>query len=342
MSTEETPGLLASLKVLAAHLAEWDPKTGPLEIPDNLPPLVGLLGQLINALNDQWRRAFREIELAGHKRTIDLSRAYDAIQSKNEEMQRDLETARRIQHQLLPQGPEIPLRPELLFSGFYQSLDKVGGDLYDVIRIGKNAYALLVADVSGHGLPSALITMLVKAAFRTRSRWGVATDAVCREVNQVLHPIVNELGFFVTAFFGIIDLESGTLRYTNCGHNPALLSRCSKGELETLDSQGMILGPLEEVELEEKKVGLDPGDLLVVYTDGITESRNFLDEQYEDHRLENLVKKYSILKKDHNLPEAVVMAVKKDLRNFCMGAAQRDDQTLTAFQFLGRAEETHE
>lgn len=323
------------IRDFALQLAGWDPLEAEFRpVLQGAPETLSLVGQIINALNEDWKKKLAEAELEGRRRTVDLSVAYEALQAKSEEMNRDLETARRIQTQLLPQGPEIPLRRELAFAASYQAVDRVGGDLYDLIRIGKNAYAILVADVSGHGLPSALITMLVKAAFRTRVRWGVASDAVCREVNAVLHPIVNELGFFVTAFLGILDLETSQLRYTSCGHNPAILYHKERQEVALLDTMGTILGPFEEIELEERHARLDPGDMLVVYTDGITEARNFMDDQYGETRLINLIRKWALLKPGPGLPQVIVEAVKKDLKNFSLGSPQADDQSLAVLQFL--------
>ncbi|HTH14631.1 MAG TPA: hypothetical protein VMB23_09550, partial [Spirochaetia bacterium] len=99
------------------------------------------------------------------QRSAELSSAYEALQAKNDEIQRDMEAARRVQLQLLPQEAELPQREEIEFAGHYQSKERVGGDLYDFIRIGMNSWGFLVADVSGHGVPSALLTMFLKAAF---------------------------------------------------------------------------------------------------------------------------------------------------------------------------------
>ena len=139
------------------------------------------------------------------RRTKELTQAYNIMQEQNEEMRKELEMARRIQERLLPGQQDMPDRPELACAGFYAAMSNVGGDLYDIIRVGRNSYAILIADVSGHGVPAALITALVKIAFRSRTHWGVRPDETCRLVNEELLPILGDLDYFVTAWFGIID-----------------------------------------------------------------------------------------------------------------------------------------
>jgi sigma-B regulation protein RsbU (phosphoserine phosphatase) len=274
------------------------------------------------------------------QRSAELSSAYEALQAKNDEIQRDMEAARRVQLQLLPQESELPQREEIEFAGHYQSKDRVGGDLYDFIRIGMNSWGFLVADVSGHGVPSALLTMFLKAAFRTRVRWGVASDQVCREVNAVLNPVVRDLGLFVTAFFGILDLETATFRYTNCGHPPVFLRRASTGELVRLEEKGMILGPFDEIEVEQDEIAVEEGDVLLAVTDGVLEARNFLDEMYG---LDRLTEAFRQEAPPAEAPEGTlgptIAALRRHLEAFTMGAVPDDDLTLAAFRFRHRAPE---
>lgn len=188
-----------------------------------------------------------------------------------------------------------------------------------------------MADVSGHGVPSALLTMFLKAAFRTRVRWGVPSDQVCREVNAVLNPVVRDLGLFVTVFFGIVDLETSVLRYTNCGHPPVLLRRVAGGEVVQLEERGMILGPFEDVELAEDRVVLEPGDLVVSATDGVLEARNFRDELYGVDRMAGALGRAA----DSEAVEGVLGALRRDLDAFTLGTHPEDDVTLAAFRFHG-------
>jgi len=274
------------------------------------------------------------------RRSAELSLAYEALQTKSDELLRDIEAARRIQLQLLPQLSELPQREEIEFAGYYQSKDRVGGDLYDFIRIGMNSWGFLVADVSGHGVPSALLTMFLKAAFRTRVRWGVSSDQVCREVNEVLNPVVRDLGLFVTAFFGILDLETSTFRYTNCGHPPVFLRRAATGQMVQLEERGMILGPFEEIEVSQDEIVFQPGDSLLSVTDGVLETKNFRDEMFG---LERLVEAFSRGCRELETPgvslDRVLASIRRQLESFSLGASPDDDLTLAGFRFLHRAPE---
>ena len=264
-----------------------------------------------------------------------LAQAYEALQKRNDEHQRDLEAARRVQLQLLPQETELPQREEIEFVGYYQSKDRVGGDLYDFIRIGMNSWGFLVADVSGHGVPSALLTMFLKAAFRTRVRWGVASDQVCREVNSVLNPVVRDLGLFVTAFFGILDLETGRLRYSHCGHPPVYLHRFRDSSLVRLEERGMILGPFEEVEIEEDEILLEEGDTLLSVTDGLLESRNFREEMFGDQRLaESFVRHASAVGTPRPPVGRTLDGIRRDWELFSLGTTLDDDVTMAALRYL--------
>jgi len=270
-------------------------------------------------------------------RSDELSSAYEALQAKSDEILRDLEAARRVQRQMLPQAADLPQQDDVEFAGWYRSHGKVGGDFYDFLRVGMNSWGFLIADVSGHGLPSALLTMFLQAAFRTRLRWGVAADQVCRQVNDVLHPVVGDLGLFVTAFFAIIDLETGTLRYTSCGHPSAYLRRAS-GAVVPLGGGGMILGPFDEVELEQQVLSLEEGDVLLAVTDGVLEARNYQGDLYGADRLAEALGR---LAPDPQHPAGslagALEALRRELEAFNLGAGFDDDLSLAAFRFRRRA-----
>lgn len=308
-------------------------KAGDLAFRVGVPdlPSVGLLAELINQISVDWEDHNHREEARTLKRSFELSSAYEALQAKSDEVLRDIEAARRVQLQLLPEASELAQRDHIEFAGVYQSKDRVGGDLYDFVRIGQNSWGFLVADVSGHGVPSALLTMFLKAAFRTRVRWGVATDQVCREVNAVLNPVVRDLGLFVTVFFGIVDLETSVLRYTNCGHPPVFVRRGAGGQLVQLEERGMILGPFDEVELAEDQVVLEPGDLVVSATDGVLEARNFRDEPYGVERMAQALERAAAL----DSMDAVLGVLRRDLDAFTQGTHPEDDVTLAAFRFHG-------
>jgi len=310
--------------VLTVQVSE---PSAPLQIKD-IAALINQYGSDVGAFLD--REAQRQ-----KLRADELMQAYNALQSQTEEMNKELSMARRIQQRLLPQENELPNRPEICAWGFYRSMSNVGGDLYDIVRMGRNQYGILIADVSGHGIPAALITALIKISFRTKVRFGVSSNEVCRQVNEELYPILGDISYYATAFFGIVDLECATFRYTNCGHHPCILLR-EEGEqvMEELDTKGRFLGAFDDAVYEEKTVRLDPGDVLFLYTDGITESRNLLDEEYTDERMFSLLKKMGALE-----PKELIEKIRRDVDSFCMGSEPRDDQSMFAVGFIGAADD---
>ena len=300
-------------------------------------PMVGILGQLINRIGLDWQARVTEENEQALKRSRELAEAYEALQRKDDEIQRDLDAARRVQLRLLPQLSETGRCAEIDFAGHYQSKDKVGGDIYDFFRVGLNSWAFLVADVSGHGVSPALLTMFLKAAFRTRSRWGADADTLCREVNTDLCTVMSDLGLYVTVFFGVLDLESGAFRYVNCGHPPVYLYRKRTDEVLRLEEKGMLLGALEEVELEQSRADLEPGDIVLATSDGIPESRNHLDEMYGDERLRlSFAGACRALAPDPSSMD-ILSTIIADLGIFTLGSPPDDDITTATFRLVGRS-----
>lgn len=328
---------LRALEAMADELAARKPGdlSFKVTVRDDV-PLVGILGNLINGIGVDWESHMtRENERTiAHNR--ELSRAYEALQTKNDEIQRDLDAARRVQLQLLPQTEDATRCPEIEFSGHFQSKDKVGGDIYDFFRVGRNTWAFLIADVAGHGIPPALIGMFLKAAFRTRARVGAGADEVCQEVNTDLCAVVSDLGIYATAFFGLIDIETGEFRYVNCGHPPVFIHRNSERGVVRLDQNGMILGALEEIDLSESSFPLEPGDILLATTDGITECRNFRGEMYGEERLVASFADACAGLGSKATARDIIHLVIVSLGLFSLDTAPDDDITATAFRFKRR------
>ncbi len=261
-------------------------------------------------------------------KTQELARAYEELQRRNDEYRRELIVARRVQETFIPSEHDFPKRNELNFAGFYQAMADIGGDLYDVIRIGRNAYGFLIADVSGHGVPAALITALVKVAFRSQLVWGVSPDLTCKNVNKELYEIIGEGERYVTAFLAILNLETGILEYTNAGHHPGILLR--NGNLQELNSDGRFLGIFPEPIYSKNTLKLEAGDSIILYTDGIIEAKSYLDEEYGHERFHE-----ALLRNCSEEPQALINAVMSDLDSFTMGAPAHDDRAMLVIRFNG-------
>jgi phosphoserine phosphatase RsbU/P len=211
----------------------------------------------------------REIEDARAARRRDATR------------QREEEDARQIQRGLLPSRfPEIP---GFGLAGGWMPASGVGGDCYDVLLFEGNQVGISIADVCGKGLPAALLMSNLQAAVRAFAQDTTRPHAVCTSVNRLLCRNMIS-GRFVTFCYVRLDGVRGTLSYCIAGHNPPILRRRS-GDVVRLSVGGTVLGVFPETAFQEESVHLEPGDRLVMFTDGITEARNAAGDEYGDDRL---------------------------------------------------------
>lgn len=179
-----------------------------------------------------------------------------------------LAIARRIQETFLPR--RAPNVPGFDLWGVNVPSEEVGGDYFDFIEIAPGHLGLAIADVSGKGIPAALIMAAFRASLRAEIRNHYAIRTVLSKVNRLLNESVSP-SQFVTAVYGVLDAANRRLTYSNAGHNPPLLRR-RNGSYRLLDTGGLLLGPFPETTYSEKQVTLESGDLLVLYTDGVTEA----------------------------------------------------------------------
>jgi len=194
---------------------------------------------------------------------------------------RELSEALKIQQRLLPQQvPEIE-GWELAVS--WQPANGVGGDCFDMIRLGDTRLAISIADVVGKGIPAALLMSNLQAAVRAFASEAVEPQALCHQVNRILCGNIAE-GRFISFFYSVLDAPTGVMTYTNAGHYLPMLVRAD-GAVERLGAGGPVLGVLPDAEYEQAHVGIGPGDRLVMFTDGLTEARSAADEEFGEERL---------------------------------------------------------
>lgn len=197
----------------------------------------------------------------------------------------ELETARQIQLSLLPQG--LPGRDVLPVAVRFRPTSAVAGDVYDFLRPSPDRLGLLIADVSGHGVPAALIASMVKVAFRSQSYLAERPAELLAGVNQTL--CGNLRKGFVTASYVLLDARGAGVICANAGHPSPLLAPASGGELVEIGGHGPILGRFEEARYEQSRHALTTGDRLLLYTDGLVEARNGLDEEFGEDRLRSFL-----------------------------------------------------
>lgn len=262
------------------------------------------------------------------QRTEELNLANEELRTINKAMMEELRMAQRVQQSIIPKTTNLPHSERLNYASNYSSMEKIGGDLFDIIRVGRNGIGLLMADVSGHGVPAALITTMAKVTFNSNSIWGLDTGEICKRINDELFEFIGDLEYYLTAYYGIIDLESGIFKYTNAGHHPAVIYRPIKSEIIELDTDGFFIGAFEGVEYETKYLRLEEGDRILMFTDGITEARNKNKKFYGEERLLDFVKNNSKLP-----PKDFVDTLMKEVDDFCEGELPTDDRAVLYVEF---------
>jgi sigma-B regulation protein RsbU (phosphoserine phosphatase) len=199
-------------------------------------------------------------------------------------IRQELETARRIQRSILPET--TPRIDGLALAARYVSASEVAGDFYDFLPAAGRRIGLLVADVSGHGVPAALVASMLKVAAAAEAPHAASPARVLSEMNQIFHGKLRNQ--FITAVCAFLDLEAGTLTFASAGHPPALLWHRREGRVEELAPGGPVMGRLQRAAYTEASLPLAAGDRLLLFTDGITEARSPGGEMFGDERLRAL------------------------------------------------------
>jgi sigma-B regulation protein RsbU (phosphoserine phosphatase) len=230
----------------------------------------------------------------------------------------EVEEAREIQKRLLPS--EMPAVQGCDIQAIWQPANHVGGDYFDAIRLNANSVAFCIADVVGKGLPAALLMSNIQATVRAFARIATGPADICGQLNRIVVDNVSA-GKFITFFYGVIDVKSGRLWYTNAGHLPPILIGAN-GLTEQLTDGGTVLGVIPDLTYAETERPIGPGDRLVLFTDGITEASNVDDEQFGFDRLLNVVLNNSRLPSSQILEEIL-----RSVSDFT-GRGLQDDATL--------------
>ena len=215
-----------------------------------------------------------------------VAMAANRFRSRKEKQESDC--ALDIQRGLLPR--EISQVPGFAIAGAWQPARTVSGDYYDVFKLSDTELALVVADVSGKGLPAALLMASLQATVRAYAIADASPEDVCWKVNHAISRSVT-LGNFITFFYAVLDSAGHRLTYTNAGHNPPLLVR-EDGTCLKLEAGGAVLGVFADGTYRQASIDLFPGDRMVLFTDGITEAADFKEEEFGEERLIELLRKH--------------------------------------------------
>jgi sigma-B regulation protein RsbU (phosphoserine phosphatase) len=237
----------------------------------------------------------------------------------------DIEIASKIQQGLLPK--ELPNLPHVAMAGSTLACYSVGGDCFDVIELDRGRHGFFLGDISGKGIPAALLATLLQGIFYTTASMDIALTAVFSRVNRYLCERAGG-DRYATVFYGVLD-KMGAFEYVNAGHVPPLIRR-SSGAIERLDLASFPVGMFPEAEYESAAVKLEKGDFLVIYTDGVSEAVNVKTEMFEEERLQDLLKNFT-----GQTVEELAEAIRESVRLFSEGAAQSDDITILVVQYKG-------
>ena len=245
-------------------------------------------------------------------------------------IQQDLNVAREIQQSILPQTfPPFPEKTEFEIFASMDAAKSVGGDFYDFFLIDEDNLGFVMADVSGKGIPAAIFMAVSRTLIRATALKGISPDECLEYANNLLCKESMD-SMFVTVFYGILNIKSGEIKYTNAGHNPPYLIK-KDGSVNEVERTGdIVLGAMEDFPFKIKTLTIEPGDTLFTFTDGVNEAMNINFEEYTDPRLIEVLKANT----DAN-PEELIEKVVQSVKEFTEGAEQSDDITTLAFKFLG-------
>jgi sigma-B regulation protein RsbU (phosphoserine phosphatase) len=275
--------------------------------------------------------SFDDLEITINKTLDEISMVWQSLQEHDQliSIQQDLQTAREIQQAILPKiFPPFPECTEFSIFASMIAAKEVGGDFFDFFMIDNERLGFVIGDVSGKGVTAAIFMAVSRTLIRATGLKGISTEECMNYVNRLL---CNESVscMFVTVFYGILNTATGEVEYVNAGHNPPYILSGNQVRKVPMTA-GTVLGCMEDFIYHSKKVQLIPGDLLFLFTDGVTEAFNIHEQLYGEERLENYLQTHL----GHPIEEVVKESI-QDVTEFSSGMAQSDDITLLAIKYIG-------
>jgi sigma-B regulation protein RsbU (phosphoserine phosphatase) len=330
--------IFATVIALSILLIGWSSKRFAAALTE---PIMGLRegvqeiagGNLEYIIDIRTGDEIEDLGLSVNKMTLDLKAYIANLQTVTAEKERigaELDVATRIQANMLPCiFPAFPGRSEFDIYASMTPAKVVGGDFYDFFLIDSNTLAVVIADVSGKGVPAALFMVIAKTLIKNNAQSGKSPSEVFETANNMLCEN-NDANMFVTVFMGYLDIPSGRFTYVNAGHNPPLL-RSGGGRFDWLRTDsGLMLAYMEDMGYEQGEITMRPDDELFMYTDGVTEAMNNENKLFGDPRLLETANRHADL-----TPQAFAAAIKDEIDKFAVGAEQADDITMLALRYRG-------
>ncbi|MBN1991813.1 MAG: SpoIIE family protein phosphatase [Anaerolineae bacterium] len=248
-----------------------------------------------------------------------------------ERLTRELEIAAEIQESFLP--TKLPQMGGLAIAVASIPASEVGGDFYDFITVDERNLTLVIGDVAGKGIPAAMLTSVTRTMLRVEAMRGELPHLIIDQANNVLHQDLSRIDSFATAFVAVIDTYESTLNYASAGHTPGILWRVNTRTTEQLRATSPPIGIFGHQSKAVDTIHLNPGDTLVLYTDGITEAQAPNGNLFGLNRLI-----YTIESRVNEPPEVLQQAIQSEIANFRRNALGRDDATLLIVKILPQSE----
>ncbi len=262
--------------------------------------------------------------------TTDMIDKYKNIEKNKDAIEIELKTATNIQKSMLPAIlPYFPGRNEFEIFANMIPAKQVGGDFYDFYFIDQDHFAFLISDVSGKGVPSALFMVISKTIIKTNLQLGLSFEEAIEKTNTQLFE-GNKESMFVTSWIGVLEISTGKVEFINAGHNYPILKKSNNEICFLKNRSGFILAGKKDSKYNSFNIKLEKGDMLFLYTDGITETINLSKEQYGEERLKNL-----LLNESNKSIEDICKDVKKDIDSFSNNSEQFDDITMVCLKYNG-------
>ena len=312
--------------VQAVKLGAYDFIRKPIE---NLEVLLIEIDQAIanhaltkrnKALTEELRVTNKDLEKKIEKRTMHLKEALDELKLAQARINEEIKMVSVVQQGLLPESP--PKRKGLDTAAIYLASSAVGGDYYDYIDIGDDKFAIVIADVSGHGLAAGFVMTMVKIMLLHLTKKKVPLKKTVETVNDILssHIPTNN---FVTMIYGILDLKALTFTFINAGHDPLIKINPASKELQKFEARSTFLGIDPDTTFSEEVINLEKNEKLIFYTDGIVEAISSTEEAFGEKRLNEIITNNASLSSTDLITEII-----SALATHCQGTTYADDITL--------------
>jgi len=307
--------------------------------------LIAIFVRPIQALSESVRAIgegtmVADIGTSGNEEIDDIARAFNEVTAKfraaqghlmeQERLQKEMQVAQEIQQMLLPR--KVPDLEGFELGSLYRAAKEVGGDYYDFLTVDERTVGVVVADVSGKGVPGSLVMTMIRTALRMEARGNRSASDVMARMNAFVTEDMKK-GMFVTMFYVVLDSVNRVVTYASAGHNPMILYRGASNATYFLKPRGIPVGinvpdsDLFKKTISVEKLTLRQDDMLIIYTDGITEAMNPSREQFGEARLLAAIKQHG-----HRTAQEFADELNREIHEFTEGAPQNDDITLVAIK----------